>query len=165
MLINWIKKLFPPAMAVYIFIKYHYHINQFITIKQSNQVISLQNQTTKADILHTKETHKARNSCCILPPLWYDCQKDHLNFFIFLSTCRKFANSFMLFIDESDTGSCVGTSNDFRFILISASITAPFSCWKDSNWSSSFHTLWVSQRVYTSYPLFLTEWNWNYSPF
>lgn len=59
MLINWIKKLFPPAMAVYIFIKYYYHINQSITIKWSDQVISLQHQTTKPEILYSKAIHKA----------------------------------------------------------------------------------------------------------
>lgn len=42
-------------MAVYIFIKYYHHINQFITIKWSNQVISpVQNQKSS-----TPEIHKA----------------------------------------------------------------------------------------------------------
>lgn len=128
MLINWIKKLFPPAMAVYIFIKYYNHINQFITIKWSDQVISPQHQTTKPEILHSKEIHKARNFCCILPPLWQDCPKKPLESCIFLRTCPKFANSSVIFIDESDTGSCISTSNDFRFILVSVRNTAPFSC-------------------------------------
>lgn len=86
--------------------------------------------------------------------------KRSLEFSIFLSICPKFGNSFVIFIEESDTASCVGTSNDFRLILTSVRITQLYS-----HARKIARILWFSHPLYFLSTLFNSEWNWNHLSF